>query len=75
MSLSKGIIIITGPTASGKSDLAINLAEKINGELICSDSMQVYRNLDIGTSKPSKKEQKLIPHHQIDLIYPININI
>ena len=66
----QGVIIIAGPTASGKSDLAINLAQEFGGELICSDSMQVYRKLDIGTAKPTLKEQRLVPHHQIDIIDP-----
>ncbi len=70
MNHSKVVIVVAGPTASGKSDLAINLAQKFEGELICSDSMQVYRRLDIGTAKPTKKEQQLVPHHQIDLIDP-----
>ena len=60
-------IIITGPTASGKSDLALELAQKIDGEIICTDSMQIYRGLDIGTAKPTKAEQSAVPHHQIDL--------
>ena len=60
-------IIITGPTASGKSDLALELAHKIDGEIVCTDSMQVYRGLDIGTAKPTKVEQLAVPHHQIDL--------
>ena len=70
MDYLKGLIVVTGPTASGKSELALNLAKEFNGELICSDSMQVYRKLNIGTSKPSKKEQELVPHHQIDIIEP-----
>ena len=60
MDYFKGLIVVTGPTASGKSELALNLAKEFNGELICSDSMQVYRKLNIGTSKPSKKEQELV---------------
>ncbi len=60
-------IVITGPTASGKSDLALELAQKIDGEIVCTDSMQVYRGLDIGTAKPTKAEQLAVPHHQIDL--------
>ena len=63
-------IIITGPTASGKSDLALELAQKFNGEIICTDSMQVYRGLDIGTAKPTQAEQLAVPHHQIDLSNP-----
>ena len=63
-------IVITGPTASGKSDLALELAQKIEGEIVCTDSMQVYRGLDIGTAKPTKAEQSAVPHHQIDLCNP-----
>jgi len=70
MKPSQVLIVVAGPTASGKSDLAINLAQKFNGELISSDSMQVYRKLDIGTAKPTLKEQLLVPHHQIDIINP-----
>ena len=60
-------LIITGPTASGKSELALDLARKFDGEIICTDSMQVYRRLDIGTAKPTQEEQLIVPHHQIDL--------
>ncbi|HIB46099.1 MAG TPA: tRNA (adenosine(37)-N6)-dimethylallyltransferase MiaA [Candidatus Lambdaproteobacteria bacterium] len=67
---SPGIVVVAGPTASGKSGLALKLAQEIDGELICSDSMHVYRQLDIGTSKPTLTEQKLVPHHQLDLIDP-----
>ena len=70
MKISSGIVVVAGPTASGKSDLAMRLAEEFDGELICSDSMQVYRKFDIGTSKPTLSEQKLVPHHQLDLIDP-----
>lgn len=61
------IIIILGPTASGKSDLAIKLAKKYKGEIISADSRQVYRGLDIGTGKVSKKEQRSVPHHLLDV--------
>lgn len=64
------IPIITGPTASGKSASALKLCEMINGELVSCDSMQIYRHLDIGTAKASLEEQKLIPHHMIDIIEP-----
>ncbi len=70
MEISSGIVVVAGPTASGKSDLAMRLAEEFDGELICSDSMQVYRQFDIGTAKPTLSEQKLVPHHQLDLIEP-----
>ncbi|MDG2064004.1 MAG: tRNA (adenosine(37)-N6)-dimethylallyltransferase MiaA [SAR324 cluster bacterium] len=70
MDNSSAIVVVAGPTASGKSDLALRLAQEFDGELICSDSMQVYRQFDIGTAKPTLSEQKLIPHHQLDLIDP-----
>jgi tRNA dimethylallyltransferase len=60
-------IFIAGPTAAGKSALAFELAQKIGGEIISVDSMQVYRGLDIGTAKPSRAEQEKIPHHLIDV--------
>jgi tRNA dimethylallyltransferase len=59
--------VIMGPTASGKSALALELAEKCNGEILSVDSMQIYRGLDIGTAKPTPEEQKRIPHHLIDI--------
>ncbi len=62
------IIVIAGPTASGKSDLAIRLAKKIDGEIINGDSRQVYKELSIGTAKPSKKERSVVPHHLYDYI-------
>ena len=64
------IPIIAGPTASGKSALAIELAQKINGEIISCDSMQIYKYLDIGTAKVTQEEQALVPHHMIDIIDP-----
>jgi len=60
-------IAIVGPTASGKSDLALRLALALNGEIINADSVQVYRNFDIGSGKPSKEEQALVPHHLLDV--------
>ena len=65
------IILIAGPTASGKSNFAVNLAKKIDGEIINADSMQVYRQLKILTARPNKKEQKNIRHHLYGII---NIN-
>ena len=64
------IMVIVGPTASGKSDLAIRLAQKFSGEIISADSRQVYRGLNIGTGKVSKKEQRLVPHHLLDVANP-----
>ena len=65
--LSK-IILISGPTASGKSNFAIKIAKKINGEIINADSMQVYKKLRILTARPNKKEQKNIKHHLYGII-------
>jgi tRNA dimethylallyltransferase len=64
------LLIILGPTASGKSDLAMRLAECCNGELINADSLQVYRGLDIGTAKPTLAERARVTHHLIDLLPP-----
>lgn len=64
------IIVIVGPTASGKSALAIKIAKKIDGEIISADSRQIYRGMDIGTAKSSKKELTDIPHHLIDIKNP-----
>ena len=57
------IILISGPTASGKSNFAVKIAKKINGEIINADSMQVYKQLKILTARPNKEEQKNIKHH------------
>jgi tRNA dimethylallyltransferase len=64
------LLVICGPTASGKSDLALRLAEQLDGEIINADSMQVYRGMDIGTAKPSAEERARIPHHLIDIVRP-----
>ena len=65
------IILISGPTASGKSNFAVKIAKKINGEVINADSMQLYKQLKILTARPNKKEQKNIKHH---LYGVVNIN-
>lgn len=64
------LIILTGPTAVGKTDLSIELAKRINGEIISADSMQVYRRMNIGTAKISHAEMQGIPHHLIDILEP-----
>lgn len=64
------LIVITGPTASGKSDLAIALARKYGGEIVSADSRQVYRGMDIGTGKVTKKEQGLVRHWLLDIASP-----
>ncbi|HOV65828.1 MAG TPA: isopentenyl transferase family protein, partial [Bacillota bacterium] len=64
------LLVITGPTASGKSSLALELAQVYPIEIISADSMQVYRYMDIGTDKVSKEIREQIPHHLIDIKYP-----
>lgn len=64
------VIAVVGPTASGKTALAIELAKVYNGEIISCDSMQIYRGMDIGTAKPTEEEKCGIPHHMIDIIEP-----
>ena len=64
------ILCIAGPTASGKTALAVELAKALNGEVVSCDSMQVYRRMDIGTAKPSREEMQGIPHHMIDVAEP-----
>lgn len=63
-------IAILGPTASGKSQLALALAERIGGEIVNADALQVYRGFDIGTAKPSVPERQRVPHHLIDILEP-----
>jgi len=64
------LVVLVGPTASGKSRLAIELAERFNGEIVNIDSRQVYRYMDIGTAKPSDKDRERVPHHLIDIVDP-----
>lgn len=64
------LIVITGPTASGKSALALDLAERYHGEIICADSRTVYRGMNIGTAKPSDEDQQRVPHHLLDVADP-----
>ena len=64
------IICIAGPTASGKTDLAVTLAKELNGEVVSCDSMQIYKRMDIGTAKPAKEEMQGIVHHMIDVAEP-----
>lgn len=63
----KRVIIISGPTGCGKSEFSLMLADKIGGEIISADSMQVYKGMDIGTAKPTQAERDLVPHHLIDI--------
>ena len=64
------LVVIVGPTASGKSSLAMELAQAFNGEIICADSRTVYKDMDIGTAKPSSEDQALVPHWGLDLVEP-----
>lgn len=64
------LLVIVGPTASGKSELAIRLAKRFNGEIVSADSRQVYRGMDIGTGKVTKAQRRAIPHHLLDVADP-----
>lgn len=67
------LILIVGPTAVGKTELAIQIAERLDGEIISADSRLFYRGMDIGTAKPSSEEQRRVPHHLIDIADPDQI--
>ena len=64
------VIAVVGPTASGKTDYALELAERISGEIVSADSRLVYKGFDIGTAKPTLEERKSIPHYMIDIAEP-----
>jgi tRNA dimethylallyltransferase len=66
----KPLIVLAGPTASGKTSLALRLAEEFNGEIVSCDSVAVYREMEIGTAKPTREERALIQHHMIDIVWP-----
>lgn len=68
--LKPNIYVIGGPTASGKSKLAVELAKRINGEIISADSMQIYKDMNIGTAKLTKEEKQGIKHHLLDFVSP-----
>ena len=68
--MEKHVVAVMGPTASGKSALALELAERFQGEILCADSATVYRGLDVGTAKPSHEERQRVPHHLLDLLDP-----
>ena len=69
-SIQLPLIVITGPTASGKTGLALDLAERYGGEIICADSRTIYEGMDIGTAKPTPDEQARVPHHLLDVVQP-----
>ncbi len=64
------VVVIGGPTAAGKTAVAIELALRFGGEIVNADSMQVYRGMDIGTAKPSAAERARVPHHVLDVVAP-----
>src|SRR5262249_8079095 len=64
------VVCLVGPTASGKTSLAIELAEVLGGEVVSADSRQVYRRMDVGTAKPTREERRRVPHHCLHLIEP-----
>ena len=64
------VLFIVGPTAAGKTELAVRLSAELNGEVVSADSRQVYRLMDIGTAKPTVEQRALVPHHLIDLVNP-----
>src|SRR5438094_311078 len=70
MAVKQPLLVIIGATASGKSEVAMEMARRAGGEILSVDSMQVYRGMDIGTAKPSPAEQTEVQHHLIDLVDP-----
>jgi tRNA dimethylallyltransferase len=64
------MIVVVGETASGKSSLAMNIAQRFNGEIICADSWTIYKKMNIGTAKPSLAEREAVPHHMLNLVNP-----
>jgi len=68
--MERKLVVITGPTAAGKTGLGIALAQALSGEVVSADSMQVYCRMDIGTAKPTAEEMKGVPHHMIDIVDP-----
>ncbi|KAL6535948.1 tRNA dimethylallyltransferase 9 [Orobanche hederae] len=64
------VVVISGPTGAGKSRLALELAKRLNGEIISADSVQVYKGLDIGSAKPSSIQRQEVPHHLVDILHP-----
>src|SRR5512147_2135765 len=67
------LVVVLGPTAVGKTELAIRLAERLDGEIVSADSRLFYRGMDIGTAKPTREEQARVPHHLIDIAEPDEI--
>lgn len=70
MSIESKLVTLLGPTASGKTEIAIHLAQKYNAEIVCADSRTIYKGMDIGTAKPSIEEQRAVKHHLLDICEP-----
>jgi tRNA dimethylallyltransferase len=70
--MSEPLLVLVGPSASGKSDLALQLCERVGGEVVSADSVQIYRRFDIGSAKPSLAERAQVPHHLIDELEPLD---
>ena len=70
MSKNPKLLVIVGETASGKSELALKLAEQFNGEIIAADSRTIYKGMDIGTAKPTTAERAMVAHHLMDVAGP-----
>lgn len=70
--MSEPLLVLVGPSASGKSDLALKLCERVGGEVVSADSVQIYRRFDIGSAKPSAAERARVPHHLIDELEPLD---
>src|SRR5262249_55379318 len=66
----RNALILTGPTGSGKSRLALDLAPRLNAEIVCMDSMTLYRGMDVGTAKPTPEDRARVPHHLLDVLEP-----
>ncbi|WP_448535672.1 tRNA (adenosine(37)-N6)-dimethylallyltransferase MiaA [Pseudothermotoga sp.] len=64
------MIVLAGPTGVGKTEIAIEVASRINAEIVSVDSRQIYRFMDIGTAKPTQEQRRIVPHHLIDIVYP-----
>ena len=64
------VVVVTGPTAAGKTPLAIEIAQRFGGEIVNADSMQIFRYMDVGTAKPSLEQRALVPHHLLDVVTP-----
>ena len=70
--MKKPLVVLTGPTAVGKTKLSIALAKALDGEIISADSMQVYKHMDIGSAKITETEMDGVPHHLIDVLSPVS---